>query len=120
MMKPAFTRWNKKFGKISVKRAGTTENGSAYCHSSMFAAYALFLLGDRVSAEQIIKSVLPTHDFHPDFDLQVPIYIPNYYFGLQGTPQFGRSSAVVSTGSSDWFLKIYNDFYLKRVKKECI
>ncbi len=113
VMKPAFSDWNEKFGKISVKRAGTTENGSAYCHASMFASYALFMAGEREVAEQIMKNVLPTHEHKADFDMQAPIFIPNYYFGLQEAPQFGRSSAVVFTGSSDWFLKTYREFYLQ-------
>ena len=113
VMSPAFTNWNEKFGKISVKRAGTTENGSVYCHASMFASYALFMMDERETAEEILRNVLPTHEHQADFDIQAPIFIPNYYFGLQGTPQFGRSSGVVYTGSSDWFLKIYNEFYGK-------
>ena len=111
VMRPAFTKWNEKFGKISVKRAGTTENGSVYCHASLFASYALFMMNERETAEEILKNVLPTHEYQTDFDMQAPIFIPNYYFGLQETLQFGRSSGVVYTGSADWFLKIYNEFY---------
>ena len=113
VMKPPFTDWNGKFGRISIKREGTTENGSAYCHASLFAAYALYLANERDIAENIIKNVLPTHNQTADFETQVPIFIPNYYFGLKESPQFGRSSAENRTGSSAWFLKIYNDFYYK-------
>lgn len=77
----------------------------------MFAAYALYLVNERDMAEKILKNVLPTHNQTADFETQVPIFIPNYYFGLKESPQFGRSSAENRTGSSAWFLKIYNDFY---------
>ena len=113
VMKPPFSDWNEKFGRISIKREDTTENGSAYCHASLFAAYALYLAGEREEAERIVKNVLPTHEHQADFETQVPIFIPNYYFGLKDSPQYGRSSAENRTGSSAWFLKIYNDFYKK-------
>lgn len=109
VMKPYFTKWNAKFGKISVKQAGKDENGSVYCHASAFAAYALFMAGEREKAERILKSILPTHDYKAEFDFQPPVFIPNYWFTKE--PQYGYSSANVSTGTSAWFLKIYRDFY---------
>ena len=111
VMKPSFTKWNGKFGKISVKQAGKDENGSVYCHASAFAAYALFMVGEREKAENILKNILPTHEYKAEFDFQPPIFIPNYWFTKE--PQYGYSSANVSTGTSAWFLKIYRDFYEK-------
>lgn len=111
VMKPPFTAWNEKFGKISVKQAGRDENGSVYCHASAFAAYALFMAGEREKAENILKNILPTHAYKAEFDFQPPIFIPNYWFTKE--PQYGYSSANVSTGTSAWFLKIYRDFYEK-------
>lgn len=109
VMKPPFTKWNPKFGKISVKQAGKDENGSAYCHASAFAAYAMFKVGQREKGENIIKNILPTHECTAEFELQAPIFIPNYWF--TNTPQYGQSSANNSTGTTAWFLKIYHDFY---------
>ncbi|MEI8206072.1 MAG: hypothetical protein WCG03_04270 [Kiritimatiellales bacterium] len=37
---PVFTKYNSTWGRISLKLAGTSENGSIYCHASMFKAYA--------------------------------------------------------------------------------
>ncbi len=47
---------------------------------------------------------LKTVNLKTDFETQVPIFNPNYYFGLKDSPQFGRSSAENRTGSSAWFL----------------
>lgn len=110
VMEPPFTKWNSKFGKISVKQAGKDENGSAYCHASAFAAYALYMIGERKKAENIIRNILPTHEYRAEYDFQAPIFIPNYWFTKE--PQYGYSSANLSTGTSDWFLKIYHDFYI--------
>ncbi len=112
VMKPPFTKWNAKFGKISVKQAGKDENGSVYCHASAFSAYALFMTGEKEKAESILKDILPTHEYKAEFEFQPPIFIPNYWFTKE--PQYGYSSANVSTGTSAWFLKIYRDFYEKR------
>lgn len=109
VMKLPFTKWNAKFGKISVKQAGKDENGSVYCHASAFAAYALFMTGEKEKAESILKNILPTHEYKAEFEFQPPIFIPNYWFTKE--PQYGYSSANVSTGTSAWFLKIYRDFY---------
>lgn len=109
VMKPPFTRWNEKFGKISVKQEGKDEKGSVYCHAAAFAAYALFLSGEREKAESILKNILPTHEYKAQFEKQPPLFIPNYYFTKE--PQYGESSALNSTGTSAWFLKIYHDFY---------
>ena len=113
VMKPPFTDWNAKFGKISVKRAGSTENGSAYCHASMFAIYALFKAGEKEFATKLMKDILPTHDYQADFDVQAPIFIPNYYFGVQ-SPQYGRSSGVNNTGTCAWFIKTYKEFFMDK------
>lgn len=112
VMKPPFTKWNEKFGKISVKQAGKDENGAVYCHAAAFAAYAMFLAGKREKGESILKNILPTHEYKAQFEKQAPIFIPNYYFTKE--PQFGESSALNSTGTSAWFLKIYHDFYEQR------
>ena len=48
-------------------------------------------------------------EYKAEFELQAPIFIPNYWF--TNTPQYGQSSANISTGTAAWFLKIYHDFY---------
>ena len=64
---------------------------------------------EKEKAESILKNILPTHEYKAEFEFQPPIFIPNYWFTKE--PQYGYSSANVSTGTSAWFLKIYRDFY---------
>lgn len=105
LLKPAFRGWNDTWGRISIKQAGTTENGSVYCHASMFKAYADCLTGNAADAYQTILHTLPTNPQNPpEHNLQCPNFIPNYYFGLPDSPNYGISSCNYGTGSAAWFL----------------
>ncbi|EFM10461.1 glycosyltransferase 36 [Paenibacillus curdlanolyticus YK9] len=113
LLKPAFSDWNAKWGRISVKLAGTTENGSVYCHASMFKAFADCQAGRGGQAYETIRRTLPTNpDNPPSRNLQVPIFIPNYYFGLMASPNFGKSSHHNQTGTVGWMLWTVMDYVL--------
>lgn len=100
---PPFQEWDSRWGRISVKKAGTTENGSVYCHASMFLAYARAMERDGDGLYEIIAKTLPVNPGNlPDKNLQVPIYLPNYYYGLRESDNFGRSSQHYGTGSAAW------------------
>jgi cellobiose phosphorylase/cellobionic acid phosphorylase len=105
LLEPPFSGWNPKWGRISLKLAGTTENGSVYCHASMFKAFADCIAGRGSEAWQTISRTLPTNpDNPPGQNGQVPIFVPNYYFGLADSPNYGKSSHHVSTGTVGWML----------------
>jgi cellobiose phosphorylase len=105
LLEPAFREWNAKWGRISIKLAGTTENGSVYCHASMFKAFADCVAGRGTHALETIRRTLPTNpDNPPETNLQVPIFVPNFYFGLTDSPNFGQSSHHHSTGTVGWML----------------
>ena len=105
LLEPAFSEWNAKWGRISIKLAGTTENGSVYCHASMFKSFADCIAGRGNQALETISRTLPTNpDNPPEINLQVPIFVPNFYFGLEDSPNFGQSSHHHSTGTVGWML----------------
>lgn len=105
LLAPAFSDWNKTWGRISIKLAGSTENGSVYCHASMFKAYSDCLAGDGNKAYETIIKTLPTNpENDPDKNLQVPLFVPNFYFGLKDSPNFGQSSNHNGTGTAAWLL----------------
>lgn len=105
LLEPAFSEWNPKWGRISIKLAGTTENGSVYCHASMFKAFSDCVAGRGQHAMDTVVKTLPTHaDNPPGVNLQVPIFVPNYYFGLKDSPNYGQSSHHHSTGTVGWML----------------
>lgn len=100
---PPFAEWDSRWGRISVKKAGTTENGSVYCHASMFLAYARAMERDGDGLYEILAGTLPTNSKNPpEHNLQIPVYLPNYYYGLRESDNFGRSSQHYGTGSAAW------------------
>ncbi|MBC2602791.1 GH36-type glycosyl hydrolase domain-containing protein [Puniceicoccus vermicola] len=105
LLAPAFTDWNERWGRISIKQPGTSENGSIYCHAGMFKAYADCFLGDGSSALRELLRNLPLNaDNPPSRNSQAPIFVPNYYYGLTDTCEFGVSSRHHSTGTAPWML----------------
>lgn len=105
---PAFSKWNEKWGKISIKQMGALENGAVYCHGTAFKAFADYILGDNDSAMETVLSGLPTNPQNPpEKNMQLPLYLPNYYFGIENE-NFGRSSCVYNTGTTTWVMVILN------------
>lgn len=107
LLSPSFTAWDSRWGRISVKQPGTTENGSVYCHASMFLAYALAMCRDGDGLYNILWRTLPTNPENPpEKNGQVPIWLSNYYFGLRDSENFGRSSRHYGTGTVAWMLML--------------
>ena len=40
LLDPSYQKWNDQVGRLSAKLAGTTENGSIYCHAELFKSFA--------------------------------------------------------------------------------
>lgn len=108
---PPFSKWNEKWGKISIKQMGALENGAVYCHGTLFKAFGDYILGDRDSAMKAILNTLPTNPKNPpEKNMQLPLYVPNYYFGIENE-NFGRSSCFYNTGTTSWILVLLNRIY---------
>ena len=107
LLDPPFEEWDSRWGRVSLKKSGTTENGSIYCHASMFKAFADVVRQDGDALYDVIRRTLPTNpDNPPQQSLQLPVYIANYYYGLSDSANFGRSSMHYGTGTSAWMLII--------------
>ena len=99
-----FFGWNETWGRISIKQPGTTENGSVYCHATMFKALADCISGDTAAAMDAIIRTLPTNPNNPtEKNLQLPLFVPNYYFGIENE-NFGKSSCNYGTGTTAWLI----------------
>lgn len=110
ILSPPFEGWDSRWGRISVKKAGTTENGSVYCHASMFLAFARARSGDGDGLYEILWRTLPTNPENPpEKNGQVPTYLANYYYGLQDSENFGRSSQHYGTGTVAWMLMLLTE-----------
>ena len=99
LLSPAFDAWDDIWGRLSIKEPGTTENGSVYCHGTMFKAYADVLSGNNLGAYSAVMHTLP----FDDRNLQIPTFVPNFYYGLKNT-DFGLSSGNIGTGTAAWLM----------------
>ena len=101
---PEFTKYNEVWGRISVKHPGTTENGAVYCHANMFKALADCHIGDGNKAWRTVLDILPHNPQNPtEQNKQLPTFIPNYYFTLEGD-NYGRTSNNYGTGTVAWLV----------------
>lgn len=113
LLDPPFTKWNEIWGKISVKQAGTSENGAVYCHANMFKAYADFFVGDYDLGMETTFAIMPQNPKNPtENNKQIPTFIPNYYYGDKGA-NYGRSSDFYHTGATAWILWLANKYMRK-------
>jgi len=105
LLYPPFHEWDARWGRISIKKSGTTENGAVYCHATMFKAFSDAAIED---GDKLYESLLRTTPVNPDNDVeknrQLPLYVPNYYYSLEGSANYGRSSCNYETGTVAWFL----------------
>ena len=102
---PGFDEWNAQWGRISLKKNGTTENGAVYCHAAMFKAFSDAILQDGDAMFDTILRVTPLNPDNPTAqNRQLPLFVPNYFYSLKGSPNFGRSSCEPITGTAPWLL----------------
>lgn len=113
LLDPPFPQWDARWGRVSVKKSGTTENGSVYCHASMFKAFSDLVLGDGDAAYDTLWRTLPTNPENPpEVNGQIPIELPNYYYALAGSANYGRSSGNRGTGTVAWMLRVALEHFL--------
>lgn len=89
-------------GRIARITAGTYENAGTYVHATMFAAAALFLMGESEKAWKQIE--LGCVLSHPDCN-KSPFAMPNSYFKNEELCIDGQSFADWYTGSGTVFIK---------------
>ena len=110
LIDPPFSEYSSVWGRVSIKMRGTTENGSVYCHSVMFKAFADCLCGNGDAAYDTIMRILPTNPEHPvEESLQIPIYYSNYYCGYPNE-NYGRSSCHYRTGTVAWHFWVLAEY----------
>ncbi len=103
---PAFTAMREDIGKLSQKVPGWHENGSVYCHATTFYAYALFAARKSERGFAVLRSLLPGHGAHTIARAgQIPLYVPNFYRGRDGSAKAGQSSHAPNTGTASWYYR---------------
>ena len=90
---PAFAPTNDKVGRITHLPEGTAENGATYNHSTNFAIWSLFEIGEDKLAWETMYKVLPvTHSFITT----TPFVMPNSYI-------YNEERGFDGESMNDWF-----------------
>jgi len=90
---PAFAPTNDKVGRITHLPEGTAENGATYNHSTNFAIWSLFEIGEDKLAWEIMYKVLPvTHRFITT----TPFVMPNSFI-------YNEERGFDGESMNDWF-----------------
>ncbi|MBN8711595.1 MAG: hypothetical protein BGO12_16260 [Verrucomicrobia bacterium 61-8] len=110
MLAPAYTRMRTDIGKLTQKSPGRLENGSVYSHAVTFYAYALYLARRSDDAYRTLRMLLSGAETNPvTRSGQLPLYIPNSYFGLPAGAKAGQSTRSANTGTAAWYYRAVVD-----------
>ena len=90
---PAFAPSNDKVGRITHLPEGTAENGATYNHSTNFAIWSLFEIGeDKLAWETLYKLLPVTHSFITT----TPFVMPNSFI-------YNEERGFDGESMNDWF-----------------
>ncbi len=108
---PSFPAYEERIGKITVKPQGANENGSVYCHAAIFKVLADLTAGRAEAAADTLSRIIPgSARCQVERTRQLPLYMPNFYYGPDAGPAAGRSSMLDSTGTAAWLSIIVSDY----------
>lgn len=89
---PSYTAMREDVGRVTQKHPGTAENGAVYNHAAAFYIYGLYAVGEQDQAYRLLRKMLPGPDIEDIIRRgQLPVFIPNYYRGLQAVPADSRT-----------------------------
>ncbi|MBN1437161.1 MAG: hypothetical protein JW936_08800 [Sedimentisphaerales bacterium] len=103
---PGFTGFRGDIGKLTQKNIGHFENGAVYCHAGVFYAFSLYLARKSELAYRALRRLLAGGKDNPIKAAgQLPIFLPNYYVGLDAPKNVGKSSHDYNTGTAAWYYR---------------
>lgn len=99
---PAYTKYNRKLGRISMFSEGTKENAAVFCHAAMFHIVALLMYGESEKAYNALKKIMP--NCQKDYELYKtePYVFAEYLIGPQHPYRYGEGAFTWVTGTAGW------------------
>ncbi|KAI1816516.1 Six-hairpin glycosidase-like protein [Poronia punctata] len=110
MFAPAYSGMREDVGRVTQKYPGSAENGSVYNHAAVFYIHALYGIGEKDRAYDVLRKMIPGPDKSDYIQRgQMPVYIPNYYRGAwrEYPERAGRSSQLFNTGTVSWAYRCF-------------
>ncbi|MCQ9207845.1 MAG: hypothetical protein NG712_00450 [Omnitrophica bacterium] len=99
---PAYSKFNRKLGRISMFAEGTKENASVFCHAATFMAVAFCLAGEGERAYQAMKKIMPSAQADYDLYKTEPYAYAEYLVGPEHPYLYGEGAFTWITGTAGW------------------
>lgn len=109
---PAYTRYEKKLGRISMFSEGTKENAAVFCHAALFYITAILGVGEGDRAYDALKKIMP--NCQKDYELYKtePYVFAEYLVGPQHPYLYGEGAFTWITGTAGWVFTAVTEFML--------
>lgn len=107
LLRPAYSHVDPYIGYITRYAPGLRENGGVYSHASTWAVMAFAMMGDRETATEIYRGMLPPLRAAENADLYAaePYVMPGNVDGPD-SPYAGRAGWTWYTGSAAWMVRV--------------
>jgi len=101
---PAYSKWNKALGRISMFSEGTKENAAVFCHMATFMAIGNCMAGRGTKAYEAMRKIMPS--VQPDYELYKtePYVYSEYLVGPENPTRYGEGAFTWITGTAAWTL----------------
>ena len=114
---PAYSKWDKRLGRMSMFSEGTKENASIFCHAAMFMIAADCVVGRGNRAYANLRKIMPnTQDDYSRYKTE-PYAFAEYLVGREHPYLFGEGEFTWITGTAGWGFMALTE-YIIGVKPE--
>lgn len=109
---PAYTKYDKKLGRISMFSEGTKENAAVFCHAALFYIVALLGRGEGDRAYKTMRKIMP--NCQKDYELYKtePYVFAEYLIGPQHPYLYGEGAFTWITGTAGWAFMAATEYML--------
>jgi cellobiose phosphorylase len=99
---PAYSRFDRRLGRISMFSEGTKENAAVFCHAAAWQVVADCLLGKGNKAYEGLRKIMPNCQGDYDIYKTEPYVFAEYLIGPQHPYLYGEGSFTWVTGTAGW------------------
>jgi cellobiose phosphorylase len=99
---PAFSKWDKSLGRISMFSEGTKENAAVFCHAVTFQVVAECIAGRGTKAYEAMKKIMPSAQSDYDLYKTEPYAYAEYLIGPGHPYLYGEGAFTWITGNAGW------------------
>ncbi len=109
---PAYTKYEKSLGRISMFSEGTKENAAVFCHAVFFYIAALLSRGEGGRAYKAMKKIMP--NCQKDYELYKtePYAFAEYLVGPGHPYLYGEGAFTWITGTAGWAFMAATEYIL--------